>query len=393
MKYACAAVFAVALLVPGAAGAAAAGGGAHAPVVRFGRSVVVATSSPANVYALGASVVLASSVKGDLTALGGTITDASPAAGDALFIGGSVTARAPVFGDLRIIAGSADVEKSVGGDLAVLAFSVRDAGRAEGALLVFAGTAQVTGGAEGPATIYGNSVTLGGEFEGDVRVIAGDHLTLLPGTVIRGTLVYEAPTSASIPASASIAGGVTYTESSYLPGAGVSKALIFASLGIFFLVRVLAALVLAGLLAGLFPELAGRLVDAAYERRTRRILLTTLLGFAGFVAVPILALLLSLTFIGLGLALLLFILYALLVLLSLAYAGILIGGLFSRRFLRRVGVRWTDGVLGMLALSLAALVPVLGLLFVLFLASFSAGALLHAFFRFAFMHEDEDTVL
>ena len=222
---------------------------------------------------------------------------------------------------------------------------------------------------------------------------AGARVPPLPGTPIRGSLVYQAPAPALIPEPDAITGGVTYTEASYLPGEKISRALALASIGIFFLARVLATLILAGLLTGLFPRFADTLITEAYAGRARRILLTTLLGFAAFVATPILILLLSLTFIGLGLAILLFILYALLILLALVYAGVLVGGLFARRFLHRERVRWSDGVLGTLVLSVAALVPVLGLLVTVLLASFVAGTLLALFFRLAFGREGEDLLV
>lgn len=383
-------IFVLALLLPASALATS----EHVPALAsVGRSVVVATSSPGNAYAVGASVVLAAPISGDIVALGGTVVAASPIASDATLIGGSVEMRAPAAGDVRIISGSADIEKPVGGDLAALAVSLNEAGWVEGNVLVAAVDTMLTGGADGPVTIYGNAITLGGDFASDVRVVAGDRLTLLPSTTIHGSLVYQAPVPASIPESASVVGGVTYTEVSYLPGANVSRTLALASIGIFLLARVLAVLVLAGLLTGLFPRFADAIIDEAYGGRPRHILLVMLLGFAAFVATPILLLLLTLTFIGLGLAILLFILYVLLVLLAFVYAGVLVGGLFVRRFLHRERVGWSDGVLGMLALSIVALIPILGFLLVILLASFAAGALLSICFRFALGHEGEDAML
>ena len=362
-------------------------------LAKAGRSVVIATSSPGNTYALGVSVILAAPVSRDIAALGGTVVVASPIAGDALLIGGSVETRAPIVGDTRAISGSVNIEKSVGGDLAALAFSLKGVGQVEGNVLVAAGSVMLTGGADGPVTIYGNAVTLGGDYGGDVRVVAGDHLTLMPDTTIHGSLVYQAPIPAVIPDSASVLGGVIYTEASYLPGANVSRVLAFASIGIFFLARVLALLILAGLLTGLFPRFADAVIDEMYGGRMRHVLLLVLLGFATFVATPILLLLLTLTFIGLGLAILLFILYVLLVLLALVYAGVLVGGLFVRRFLHRERIGWSDGVLGTLVLSIVALVPMFGFLLVVLLASFAAGALLAICFRFAFGYVEEDAML
>ena len=104
-------------------------------------------------------------------------------------------------------------------------------------------------------------------------------------------------------------------------------------------------------------------------------------------------LLLALTFVGVGLALLLLIAYAFIMLLSLIYAGILLGSLLARRYAHRDSVLWHDGVLGMLALSLLALVPYVGPFIILFFTTFSAGALLLIFFRFAFPHEERTSKL
>ncbi|HEY4522825.1 MAG TPA: hypothetical protein VJK73_00420 [Candidatus Paceibacterota bacterium] len=345
--------------------------------------------SSSNAYEVGASVIIVAPVAEDLTAVGGTIVEAAEVAGDALLVGGSVAVRAAVRGDLRLLAGHATIEQPIAGDLAALALRLNVEAPVTGSVLVGALRAVLTGGAAGPVVMYGNAITLGGDFAGDVRVVAGDRLTLLPGTKINGSLTYQAPVPATIPQSATVAGGVSYTAASYLPGAGVSKTLALVSIGIFLFARVLASLILAGLLAGLFPRFAEAVIDEVYGRRMRHFLLTALLGFAAAVATPILILLLALTFIGLGLAILLAIVYALLILLALVYAGILTGGAFARRFFYRDHVRWSDGVLGTLALSLVALVPVIGVLIVLVLASLAAGALLQIAFRFAFLHTDE----
>ena len=108
------------------------------------------------------------------------------------------------------------------------------------------------------------------------------------------------------------------------------------------------------------------------------------------VAAPILFALLMITFVGIGIALLVFIGYALLVFLSVMYAGILFGGVFARRFARREVVLWHDGVLGMLVLSLVVMVPFVGLYIALLLALFSAGALLLIFFNFYFWLTESD---
>jgi hypothetical protein len=129
-------------------------------------------------------------------------------------------------------------------------------------------------------------------------------------------------------------------------------------------------------------------VARAYGARVRSILLTVLLGFAVLVATPILFVMLTLTSVGIGLAVLLLIAYALMILLALIYAGILLGGLYARRYAKREIMLWRDGVLGMLALSLISFIPVIGVPIVLLTALFTAGTLILIFFTFAFSNDD-----
>lgn len=352
------------------------------------RTLLASSSSPGNAYVAGASATITGATEGDLTAVGGSVTLAAPVIGDALLLGGSLSSRASIDGDLRAIGGSISVESPVRGDFVATGFSVSDSAPVSGSVFIAAAEAQLLDGAKGPVIIYGNNVALSGTFGGDVKVVASGRVTLAASTTIAGSLSYESSEPAVIPDSVVIAGGVHYTSASYLPSAGASKALAFASIGIFLFARILGTLILAGLLAGLFPGLARAVARRASAGRVRTTLLTMLLGFAALVATPILLLLLALTFIGIGIAALLFILYLLLVFLAFMYAGILLGSFVARRFEQRETVFWRDGVLGMFLLSIISLLPLVGTLVAFLLMMFAAGALLLLFFQFAFPHEE-----
>lgn len=347
-------------------------------------SLLVASSSPGNAYAFGASVVLTAPVLGDLSAAGGSVVVAAPVSGDNLLFGGSVSARAPVSGDLRAVGGSVMVLQPVAGDILGIGWSVRTDARAGGSVFVAAWNAAVEGGATGPVTVYANNVSLKGEFGADVRIFSSGRVMIAPDTRIAGSLSYTAPEPGDIPESVVVEGGITYTSASYLPNPGTSRILALISIGLFLLVRILGALLLAGLLTGLFPRLAEAVVDWAQKDRARDILLTMLLGFGMLVATPVLLIVLTLTFVGIGLALLLFALYGLLLILSVMYAGILLGGLIARRYAKRERILWHDGMLGMLVLSIIAFVPFIGLFAIFLLMTFTAGVLALLFFRTAF---------
>lgn len=376
-------ILALALLLP-------AGAIARSPAATFSAdrsSLVVADPSPGNAYAAGASIVSTASVAGDLTALGGSVVSAGEVGGDALLLGGTVSERGPVAGDVRAAGGTVSSEAAIGGDLAAFGYSVTDSSHPGGSVLIIAADASVLKGATGPVTIYGNNVSLAGDFGADVSVVATGRLAVSASTTIAGRLSYQAPEPALLAPSVRIAGGVRYTSASYLPDAGTSKVLALLGIGIFLFVRVLGALIVAGLLAGLFPRLAEAVIERAYAPKARSVLLTTLLGFGILVATPVLIVLLFITFVGFGIGLLLSMLYGLLVLLGALYAGILLGGMLARRLRGRTDVLWRDGVIGMLALSLIALVPVVGLIVAFLFMTFATGALLQISFNFAFPRE------
>lgn len=349
---------------------------------------------PDNAYVAGANVSVSTDLPADLTVAGGTIGIYAPVAGDVLAVGGTVVIERPVGGDVRAAAGRIRIASDVAGDVALAAGSVTVTGKAHGAYII-GGTVSVTGGASGPVTVYGSDITLAGDFTGDVEVIASDHFTIGENTHIAGTLRYNAPEQAAVPASAAIDGGTTYTGSyAYVPTKEEARKFAIAGAGIFLVVRTIAGMIVAGLLVGLFPEFAGRVADLALTSRTRRTSLFALLGFALLVASPILILLLLLSFVGAGIALLLGVLYLLLLLLAYIYAGVIAGAALRRhalaRFSSRREITWRDAVLGVLVLNLIGIVPIVGPLVKFLLAVTAAGILVSLAYRFAFRSGDTE---
>lgn len=344
----------------------------------------VSAGAASTTYLAGADIGISAPLPADVLALAGHLRAAAPIAGDALFAAGTIILAAPVSGDVRAAAGRLVIEGDVSGEVAALAGALTMTGKA-GAVRAAAGSAALRGGADGPVTIYGGSVYLSGEFTGDVYIVASDTVTLGEGTRIQGVLEYNAPQEAGIPASAEIGGGVRYTgSSSFLPTAEEARTLAIAGVGVFFLVRLAAAALAAGLLIGLFPALARSVVREAVGGSTRRFALLALLGAAILAATPLLMLLLTASFVGIGIAALIGSAFLLLILVSYLYAAALAGALLSGLIMKRRSVSWKSAMLGMGALYLAGLIPVLGFLaaFVLLAAAF--GALVAVAYRAAF---------
>lgn len=365
---------------------------ALASTVTSARTLVISEAPEGNGYYAGTDVTVVAPFTGDLCAAGGTLTVQAPIAGDVMLAGGSISINKAVAGDVRLVGGQVDIHAPIAGDLMIAAGSVIASTSAKDTHIA-AGSVHLSGGSNGPVTIYGSDVTLSGIYNGDVKVVASDRLTLGAGTQVHGTLKYNAPQQAGIPPSAKIDGGVTYIgASSYLPTTEEAKKFAIAGAGVFFVVKVIAALIAAALLAGLFPAFAERVALETLGRSPSRFILLALLGFAVVVATPVFIVFLFASFVGIGIALVLSALYVLLLLSSYLYAGVLAGSALARGLFKRQSYRvsWRMTMVGMLVLYLIGIIPIIGIIVTLLLSAVSAGAILSLSYRFAFPKAADD---
>lgn len=356
------------------------------------RTLVLSEAPHGNAYLVGADVTVTAAAPADLIAAGGSVLVSGTVGSDAALVGGTIDVRSPVAGDLRTVGGKVTVDSVVGGDLVALGGTILVTGKAKD-LWVLGGTVNVKNGTTGTATIYGSTVTLAGAFSGDVRVVASNTVTVEDDTTIAGVLRYDAPQEADIASSAHIAGGVEYTGQSYLPTAAEARTFAVAGAGVFVLIKMLAALIAVGLLAGLFSRFAQAVADRALSHTPLRFILLTLLGFAVVVATPVLCFLLFISFAGIGVALLISAAYVFLMMLSFLCSGVIAGAALARGIVKREHLYWRDAVIGMFVLYLVSSIPVLGWMVILILFAAAAGVTTSLFYRFAFRHEEETELL
>lgn len=357
---------------------------ALAATVRADTAITITEPTEGNAYLAASDIRVLEAVTGDLVVAGGTIDASAPISGDALIAGGTIGISAPIAGDVRIAGGRVFLGAPIEGELAAFAGHLTVASSSK-EIWAAGGVVEVQGGAKGPVTIYAGTARLAGVFEGDVKVVASENVILAEGTVIKGVLEYNAPQEALIPASATVEGGIQYIGSaSFLPTAEEAQTFALAGIGIFFLVRMVSAMLAAGLVVGLFPEFSRRLVEEALGRSARRFLMRALLGFAFVVAVPVLVILLLASFVGVGIAALLGAFYLLAIMLAYLFAGLLAGSMFSQAVLKRPGISWRSAAFGMLLLYLIGLIPVFGFVVSALLAAASLGAMIALMYRFCF---------
>ncbi len=351
------------------------------------RTLVIAESPADNAYVAGTDVTVAAALPGDLMGTAGTLTVAAPIAGDALIAAGTVTIDREVAGDVRAAGAQVSVNAPVTGDL-VLAGGTVTASSTAAETRIIGGTVRVNGSG-GRAVIYGSDVYLSGIFAGDVEVVATDSLTLAEGTIINGALRYDAPQEADIPATATVNQSVFYTgASSYLPSVEEAQTFAIAGAGVFLIVRIIAVLIGAALLAGLFPVFAQRIADKTLAPSPGKFALLALLGFAVVFAAPVFIFILLVSFVGMAVAFLLLAAYVLLLMLGYLFAGVVAGAALGRNLLKEQRVTWKVAVLGMLVLYVVGLVPVLGSLIVSILFLGATGAIVATVYRFMFNREE-----
>ena len=366
---------------------------ASASTLQSARTIVLSEPQSENAYLTGTDITLVAPLAGDFLAAGGTVVANGPVAGDVMLVGGTIRVDKPVGGDVRAFGGEVTVTAPVAGDLILLggtvvaSTSARDTRIAGGSVKLM--------GAAGPVIIYGSDVTLSGNFTGDVTIEASDNVIVAEGTHITGVLRYNAPQQIVVPPSAAIDGGALYIgSSSFLPSTEEAHTFAIAGATVLFIVHLAAVLILAGLLAGLFPAFTERVVERTLVARSpRRFVLLALLGFAIFVATPILVLILLFSFVGIALALVLTAFYALLVMLAYVYAGILAGAALAHGLLKRYVVTWKEAVLGMLVLYFIGIIPVAGMLVKFVLMMAALGAIASLSYLFAFRRSQDELPL
>jgi cytoskeletal protein CcmA (bactofilin family) len=346
-----------------------------------------AQTSARNVYLANGQVHTTQAIEGDLMAAGGRVSVDHAVKGDANLAGGSVEVRAPVGDDLRVAAGSVTLASTVGGELVLSAGSVTltpSAAVAQGARL-YGGTVTIGGNLAGPLTVSAQKIYLNGEVKGDVRLMA-EVIELGPQAKLGAALSYGSPTEMIKAPGAVVLGTVTREDRStgdygkHREGADHDSAMHMQASGPGWGGGVLAFLALCALGAAallIFPVFLPRAANTVKTSPG----LSLAVGLAVLAAVPVFAVLLCVTLLGIPLGFAVMALYPALILLGMV-VGVLALSVWLRSALRqREGTsfahRFMWFALALAVLMLLAWVPFIGALLggAVMLAGLGGGAL------------------
>lgn len=268
-------------------------------------------------FQAGNHIVLEQPVAGDALLAGATVESNASIEGDASMAGGQVAVRATVGEDLYAIAGELEVDALVSGSARLAGGRVRitPASRIDGGVAIAGGTVDAEGQFGRYLTVTGGDVILGGSVDGDVRIYA-EQLTVLPGTRIGGQLRYRTTSPAVLPGDLQVGAGVRREADGGNASRGWRLPEAARSAGWLWLIGLFAlGLLLAYAFAGFSRRTSAALGDRPWAGMG--------VGLLVLVGIPVLAMVLALTLVGLPLALMLVLAY-----LAMLIAAYVVGALY-----------------------------------------------------------------
>jgi cytoskeletal protein CcmA (bactofilin family) len=323
---------------------------------RAGARVNVIADGHVNVWAAGAIVSVRGSVREAIHACGAEVDIDATAGGDVYGCGAIVTVKGTVGRDLFAGSARTSVDARVAGNLKVAGArviigpqtEVRGETTVVGAEVVFAGTSQ------GPATFHADSIRIDGRIAGDVLVRARS-VTIGKDAVIEGAITFETFSDPLIEPGATVRGRQTVTTPQ---PPEVGPGAVFAALIGTFLFAIGAGLVL-GILLLIF---ARPFVERAIDRIRTAPVQSALVGLAVLILVPLIALIVMVTVVGIPIGLLMLLAFPL----TLLSAGVLAAFGLSDWLMNRSRSQrsWGGRVLlllvGLIILTVIGLIPILG---------------------------------
>jgi cytoskeletal protein CcmA (bactofilin family) len=303
--------------------------------------------------AAGCPVRVDKPVQGDVFLAGCSIDVEGAVDGDALVAGGTVRLGAPIGQSLYAAGGQLFVNANVARNARIAGGQVALGSRSQvaGNVVVAGGNVRIEGAVKGYVRAAGGRVLINGPVDGDVVATAG-KVELGPNARIGGQLRYASREEIKRDAAAHVQGGVQRMQVPDQAERSVGRRGGWVwSIGL---------MLIAAALVGAFPGFYARVAETLRARGW----MSLLLGFVALVCIPVAALIMMFTLIGVPLALLAIALYLALLLVGYVSTGIGLGAwVLARLKADRAEAKWRRigaAVLGVLAISLLGRLPYAG---------------------------------
>ena len=345
---------------------------AAAADIRQGQDITIGTTETIDddLYAFGTNIAINGTIHGDLIAAGNIITVDGNVTGDVIAAGQSVAIRGQVGGSVRAAGNTIVLDGKVATDLVVAGndLTILSNGRVGRDAIVGATTTTITGQIGRDLQVGGVSAKIDGGVGGNVTASI-DRLQLTDRGTVGGNLKYTSKNEAQI-ANASSVKGSTQRQT---PDPGRAPLVTgTAAVVLEWLKGLIGLLILGILVVFFFPGFSRR----AGEALVRSPWLTLGIGALVLIGLPIL----SVVFFAVGaliggwwIGLVVLAVFGVVLALSIPVAAVGVGGALLRIAQRPVPV-WLALFIGLVALLLVALIPILGGLVIFCALLFGMGA-------------------
>jgi len=307
-----------------------------------------------DLYLAGGQVDLYATVNGDVVVAGGELNLEGEINADVMAAGGVVTLLSEVADDARVAGGHVRIKGKVGDDLVAAGGRIHlsPVARVGGRAWLSGGEIRIDGHVVDELRAAAGRIIITGKVDGNVELRA-EHISISESAEINGNLHYKSPHEAEIASGARIDGEVVHTpvDVDFKP---VVAQFVFAGL-----IALISIIITAVVLYLLFPDFSQRVSQSLQAQ----LWLSLGIGLAVFAAVPMLAVILLSTFVGLWLGLLLLVGYLVVLLIGYICAALFIANAGLEKMGRTEvsrAKRATALALTLFGLALISLVPLLG---------------------------------
>lgn len=333
-------------------------------------------------FAAGDSVVLSGTVNGDAYVAGGIVNVNGTVNGDLFVAGGQVHINGSVLHDLRAAGGTIIISTPVSGNVTVGGGNVtflKDA-KIGGSLLAGVGNLEILSPVSKSMTIGAGTLTIGNKVNGDVLAGVGT-MSLLPDSKIIGNLTYWSKKDASLSEGATVSGAVLRHEppaetTQELPVVTPEKMKVIGSAiaSIFMVGKVIYFILtfIMGLILFAIVPVFTQNVVATFRKQP---MAEFGIGLLSVIALPVIAVILCVTLVGLPVGIFMFAALGLLAFSAHIYAGLVLGDLMMKA-IKANASRTVTYLAGLVALLILSFIPVLGHLATSVLQLIVLGALI-----------------
>ncbi len=347
---------------------------------RKGGDVYLTGDFQEDLFVMGSTLNFDGSIVGDILAAAYGITIDGSVDGNVLAAGQKVTINGEIRRSLRCAGQNVNITSKIDGDVVIFA---ADATLTDDAIIgrdisIHSGGAFLDGVVTGKAYVSAGTVTIAGRIDGDVTILA-DRISVTPDAVIGGELNYTSKNKASIASDAQIAGDVKWKKKSRSYESSESSGLIPRPFGLLWsLVFFIGSLILGVVMILIRRD---RVADVIGEIKKNAVL-DGLIGLGLIVAVPLVLIMVCITFVGIPVAIAGLAVYAIVFLIAKILVGMTIGLLLLGLLKKEgpVSLGWAL-LVGMIVLTIGFKIPVIGWLIYFLAWAVGAGAITMQLFK------------